>query len=201
MQDQTGRARVYVAKFTAKDGGECFIKVGISGQSMSARFAADLKIYMVELLAEGNYYRRSDALIVEGNIHELFRHRRQRPSIPLRSDGNTECFAISILDDVLKVMAGVPVRQAEPKPVIVDHRTRGERRRASRRKRESSVRQGFSVPHKNIELFAMRSVKKYGERRSVLNERVSRYRPDGGVMFKAEEEKFIDDLREMRHWD
>lgn len=176
--------RVYVARFTPVVGGAAFIKIGISRFAMERRFFPDRESYRVELLAETSYYSREDALIVESNLHEIFATSRYRPPILLRSGGSSECFAESALTRILDILSGKKHMEApRQKPT-----ERGRKKRSELILPEPIA---FAAAPEFALRFAALSLKRYGHRIPSTADRVSRYRPDVGVMFKKEEERYL----------
>jgi hypothetical protein len=184
MTSKAGK-RVYLARFAALiNDGERFVKIGISRHRMQQRFFADRDVYSVELLAETTYYSAADALIVESNLHEMFSAHRFKPSILLRSGGNTECFDVRIVPRVLAVLSG--------KRCAAPERSRAQQRSRKAKRSELTLPDpvAFAVTPEFALSFAALAQSKYGHRLPTTADRVSRYRPDVGVMFRREAERF-----------
>jgi hypothetical protein len=87
---------VYVVAFVLRaDPSIKFLKIGITTHDVPGRFAADSEIYHFAVVHQISAESTQHALAMERSLHELFRTHRFRPPMPLRSGGNSECFAYS----------------------------------------------------------------------------------------------------------
>ncbi len=87
---------VYVVKFTwLADRSLTFLKIGITGNSVLTRFAADQGRYDVKIVHQATAPSRGAARSLESGLHVLFKGRSFRPPVPLLSRGNSECFSHS----------------------------------------------------------------------------------------------------------
>lgn len=88
----TSGARVYLVRFTLRsDSKVAFLKVGMSGMAIEARFQSDAGRYKVEAIASSPFFSGPDALLVEKSIHRALLGKRHVPVTRLKT-GNTECY-------------------------------------------------------------------------------------------------------------
>lgn len=96
--------RVYVVRFLSACGRVSFVKIGVSGMELAARFQADWENYSFECLMESEWMDGRDALALEQALHHAYRRRRYRPPIPLAT-GNTECYQFGDeLNDLIEIV-------------------------------------------------------------------------------------------------
>lgn len=87
---------VYVVHFAwIGNPGLCFLKIGLTHNTVAERFASDADRYIVTVIHQTSGVSRRDAAILERSLHDLFAPKSMRPPSPLVSGGNTECFAYS----------------------------------------------------------------------------------------------------------
>lgn len=74
---------------------QSFIKIGITKQSIEARFFADAERYTITLIKQRILKSRKYALTLENALHVLLNSNKFRPEKILLSGGNSECFLYS----------------------------------------------------------------------------------------------------------
>jgi hypothetical protein len=93
-----------------------FIKIGISGAGLEARFRQDARNYSFEQLALSATMTEGDALAIETAFHEVYHAFHFRSPVPLAS-GNTECYRMP--DEALpSAIAMIAAQRGRSKPMV-----------------------------------------------------------------------------------
>ena len=91
--EETRKTTVYAVKFEDPKGEwPTFIKVGITGTTIEARFAADFDRYNFVIIKDREVKNLKTALLLESALHNYLKPHSFRPEKALASGGNSECF-------------------------------------------------------------------------------------------------------------